>query len=172
MARIIYCHPSQSKYDYHIFTDLDFWDARRLLKDLVTVKRNFGEWPLGDEFPTQIVASDLSRKTIKAVERRLARAIVSPARHVIVRSMVFQGFFEFDPNRYYPARWSDQLKMHFTYRRLPLDQSALCNMYQTVRLDWVNGMIRIERVQRTEKYAPVIRTDKDAWRYSNKPSCF
>jgi hypothetical protein len=28
MARIIYCHLSQSKYDYHIYTDLDFWDSR------------------------------------------------------------------------------------------------------------------------------------------------
>ena len=61
MARIIYLHPRQSNYDYHIFTDLDFWDARRILKDLVTVKRIFGEWPPGDEFPTQIVAIGAQR---------------------------------------------------------------------------------------------------------------
>jgi hypothetical protein len=172
MARIIYCHPSQSKYDYHIFTDLDFWDTRRLVKDLVTIRRNFGEWPPGDEFPTQIVASDLPRKVIKEVERRLARAIVSPPRHVIVRSMIFQGFFEFDPSAYYPSRWSDNLKLHFTYRRLPLDQAVLSNSYQTVRLSWVNGMLRVERVQRSEKRDSIIRTAGDAQRYAHKPSCF
>jgi hypothetical protein len=172
MARIVYCHPSQSKYDYHVFTDLDFWDARRLLKDLLTVKRNFGQSPPGDEFPTQIVATGLPRRVIKEVERRLARAIVSPPRHVIVRSMVMDGFFEFDPARYYPERWSDDLKLHFTNKRLPLDQAVLTNAYQRVQISWKNKMIRVERVQRSEKYQPVIRTTREAQRYAHKPSCF
>jgi hypothetical protein len=172
MARIVYCHPSQSKYDYHVYTDLDFWDTRRLLKDLLTVKRNFGQWPPGDEFPTQIVATDLPRRVIKEVERRLARAIVSPPRHVIVRCMVMDGFFEFDPVRYYPEHWSDDLKLHFTNKRLPLDQAVLSNAYQRVQISWNNKMIRVERVQRSEKHQPVIRTTRQALRHAHKPSCF
>jgi hypothetical protein len=172
MARIIYRHPKQSNYDYHIFTDLDFWDVRRILKDLVTVKRNFGEWPPGDEFPTQIVAIGVHRKVLKEVERRLSRAIVSPARHVIVRSMVLHGYFEFSPALYYPERWSKNRMLHFTYHRLPLDQSVLSNMYQVARLFWVNDLIRVERVQRTEKFDPVIRTTKEAQRRVCVPSCF
>lgn len=172
MARIIYRHPKQRNYDYHVFTDLDFWDARRILKDLVTVKRNFGEWPPGDEFPTQIVATGVPRKALKEVEHRLSRAIVSPARHVIVRSMVLQGFFEFNPADYYPERWPKSLKLHFTYHRLPLDQAVLSNSYQVARLSWVNELIRVERVQRTEKFDPVIRTSKEAQRHGRVPSCF
>ncbi len=173
MARIIYRHPRQSKYDYHIFTDLDFWDTRRILKNLVTVKRNFGSWPPGDEFPTQAVGVDLDRAVIKEVERRLSRAIVSPARHVIVQSMIFQGFFEFDPSSYYPERWSERLRLQFTYRRLPLDQAVLNNPYQTVRIRFVDGgKIRIDRIQRAEKFSPIIRTIKDAERRAHVPSCF
>ena len=172
MARIIYCHPSQSKYDYHIYTDLDFWDARRLLKDLATIKRNFGNWPPGDEFPTQVVGTGLLRRVIKEIEKRLAKALVSPPRHVIVQAMVMHGYFEFDPRRYFPERWSESRMMYFTYRRLPLDQGALSNAYQTVRLSWVSGRIHVERVQREKKHDPVIKDVKDARRYANVPSCF
>jgi hypothetical protein len=172
MARIIYCHPNQTKYDYHIYTDLDFWDARRLVKDLAIVKRNFGKWPSGDEYPTQVVGYGLERSTVKAIEKRLARAIVSPPRHVIVRSMLFQGFFEFDPAKYYPKRWRKSLMLFFTYRRLPLEQSLLSNLYQTVQLSWVGEIIRVERVQRAAKYDPVIRTPRDARRDGIVPSCF
>jgi hypothetical protein len=172
MARIIYCHPRQSKYDYHIYTDLDFWDTRRLLKGLATVKRNFGKWPPGDGFPTQVVGMEIQRGVMKEIERRLAKALVSPPRHVIVQAMVMQGYFEFDPKDYYPTRWSASRMMHFTYRRLPLEQGALSNAYQTVRLCWANGNIRVERVQREKKYDPVIKNSKDARRYAIVPSCF
>jgi hypothetical protein len=172
MARIVYRHPRLSKFDYHILTDLDFWDARRLLKDLVTVKRNFGEWPPGDEFPTQVVAEGISRKVIKEVERRLSQAIVSPPRHVIVRSIMMQGFFEFDPAFYYPLRWSQSRMLHFTYKRLPLEQGLLNNLYQTIELTVVDGRIRVGRVQRAQKFDPVIRTAQDARRRTQVPSCF
>jgi hypothetical protein len=172
MARIVYRHPRLSKFDYHILTDLDFWDARKILGDLVTVKRNFGEWPPGDEFPTQVVAEGVSRKVIKEVERRLTKAIISPPRHVIVRSIMMQGFFEFDPALYYPERWSQSLVLHFTYKRLPLEQGLLNSLYQTIELMVVDGRVRVTRVQRTEKCDPVIRTAQDARRRAQVPSCF
>lgn len=172
MARVIYRHPSQTKYDFHIYTDLDFWDARRLLRDLATVRRNFGKHPDGDEFPTQVVADRLDRSRIREVERRLTKAIVSPPRHVIVRSMIFDGSFEFDPTVYYPKHWSESRKIHFTYKRLPLQQAVLCNPYQRVQLSWVGDKIRLERVQREEKHDPVIRTTKEARRSLHVPSCF
>lgn len=172
MVRIIYSHPHQSRYGYHIYTDLDFWDARRLLKDLCTVKRNFGKQPPGDEFPTQVVGDGLSRSMIKEVEKRLKKAIPSPPRHVIVRSMIFNGYFEFDPLEYFPQRWGKDQMIHFTYRRLPLEQSALCSPYQTVELSWVGEKIRIDRVQRERAYDPVIRNRKDAKRRLIAPSCF
>lgn len=172
MAKILYCHPAHTKYSYHIFTDLDFWDTRCLLKSLALVKRNFGSLLSGDAFPTQIVAEWLDRKSIKMIERRLRKAIVSPPRHVIVRSMVQEGFFEFDPWKYYPAHWTLNQALHFTYRRLPLQQGALSNPYQTVELRWVEEMIRVERVQRREKYDPVIRTPREARERLMVPSCF
>jgi hypothetical protein len=172
MARIIYCHPSLTGFDYHVFTDLDFWDARKVLKGLARVKRNFGKHVSGDEFPTQVVGDHIPRSRIKEIERRLTRALVSPARHVIVRSMVYTGFFEFSPERYFPQRWSKTRMMHFTHARLPLKQSALCNPYQTVRLTWVKDKIRIERVQRSEKHDPIIRNARDARRDLHVPSCF
>jgi hypothetical protein len=118
------------------------------------------------------VATGVQRKVLRDVEYRLSRAIVSPARHVIVRSMVLHGYFEFSPALYYPERWSKNRMLHFTYHRLPLDQSVLSNMYQVARLFWVNDLIRVERVQRTEKFDPVIRTTKEAQRRVCVPSCF
>lgn len=172
MARIIYCHPSQTRYAYHIFTNLDFWDARRILKDLVTVRRNFGKQITGDELPTQIAADYLSRSTIRKIEQRLKKAVPSPPRHVIVRSMVFHGWFEFDPFKYYPRRWSRSRMLHFTYHRLPLRQGALSNPYQKVDVVWVGDLIRVTRVQREEKYDPVIKTHREAREALQVPSCF
>jgi hypothetical protein len=172
MARIVYCHPSQTKYAYHVYTDLDFWDGRRLLKGLATVKRNFGHYLPGDDFPTQVTADFLPSSKIREIERRLKQAIVSPPRHVIVRSMIFEGYFEFDPVRFYPARWSRELMMHFTYRRLPLHQGVLNNPYHQVRLAWNGDKIRIDRVQRTEKYDPVIKNVSEARKHLMVPACF
>jgi hypothetical protein len=172
MARIVYCHPSQTKYDYHIFTDLDFWDARRLLRDIVPVRRNFGRQLSGDEFPTQVVANYLARPAVRQIEKRLRMAVISPPRHVIVRSMVFDGHFEFDPHKYYPSHWSPSRMIHFTFHRLPLQQGALCNPYQTVQLSWVGDKILVTRVQREKKHDPVIRTLKEAKQALAVPSCF
>jgi len=172
MARIIYSHPKQTRYEYHIYTDLDFWDARRLLKDLASVRRNFGNSPSGDEFPTQVVGNGFSASVMKKIERRIKRAITSPPRHVVVRSMVYDGYFEFDPSEYYPQRWSTRQVLHFTYHRLPLQQGSLCNPYQTVKLSMADNLVRVERVQRKEKFDPIIKTAKQARAHLVVPSCF
>lgn len=172
MARIIHCHPSQTLYEYHIFTDLDFWDARKILRRLARVKRNFGPHPPGDEFPTQVVGSALGRSHIARIERRLKRAIASPPRHVIVREVLSQGHFEFDPLRFYPARWSRSRMVHFTLKRLPLHEGPLNTPYRTVRVSWNHGKIRVERIPRKEKYDPVIRTREEQMRRKRVPSCF
>ncbi len=172
MARIIHSLPARTHNDYHIYTDLDFWDARRILKDLVQVKRNFGNDPAGDEFPTQVTASGLSLAVRILIEKRLKRAVASPPRHVIVDGMLAQGSFEFDPLRYYPKRWSWSRMMHFTYHRLPLRQGALETPYKKVRLSRVKGRIRVERVRRKEKYDPVIKDRQEAGRRRFVPSCF
>ncbi len=172
MARILYCHPSQTKHGFHIFTDLDFWDARRILGDLATVRRNFGAQPSGDEFPTQVIGENFGKATAREIEKRLAKAVVSPPRHVIVRSMVMDGYFEFDPLTYYPARWSRQLMMQFTLHRLPLEQSSLCNPHQVVEILWIQDRIRIHRIQRDEKQYRSIRTQEEAEQRLRVPSCF
>jgi hypothetical protein len=172
MAGIVHCHPGRTKYDYHIYTDLDFWDARRILKGIGTVKRNFGDMPPGDVFPTQVVGLGLGRGVAKEIERRIGKAIISPPRHFVVRSLVMEGFFEFDPGKYYPARWSAEQMLHFTLRRLPLEQGIVNSPFKTVRLSWNGGLIRVERVQREAKHDPVIRSLSDAKRRFNVPSCF
>jgi hypothetical protein len=172
MARILYCHPSNATHEFHIYTDLDFWDARRILLDLAQVKRNFGTDPPGDEFPTQVVADHLNNQTRKTIQHRIQKAIVSPPRHVIVSSILDHGFFEFDTSHYYPARWGRERMMYFTYRRLPMEQSALNSPHRTVRLDWVEGKIRVQRVQREEKYDPVIHSKNEAERRHKGPLCF
>lgn len=172
MARIVYCHPGLTYHYYHVFTDLDFWDARRLLKDLAEVRRNFGKYVSGDDFPTQVLYDEMRRSGVREIEKRLRRAISSPPRHLIVRAMVTDGFFEFDPLKYYPSHWSRTQMSHFTYQRLPLQQSALSNPYQTVGLVWVGDKLRIERVQRSEKYEPVIGTSEQARNRLSVPSCF
>lgn len=172
MARIIHCHPGRTSYEFHIFTDLDFWDARRILLDLAVVKRNFGQEPPGDEFPTQVVAEEVTRSTRSKIEKRLHRAVVSPPRHVIVDRLIMNGFFEFDPLDYFPKRWTKEKMYHFAVHRLPLESAALNSPYRTVRITWCNEKIRVERVNREEKYDPVIRTKKEALRRIRVPGCF
>jgi hypothetical protein len=172
MAHVIHCHPSQTTYAYHIYTDLDFWDARKILKELALVKRNFGQEPSGDEYPTQVVGNDLPRSVRSEIEKRLRKAVVSPPRHVIVRSILAEGFFEFDPSVHYPARWSPSRMLHFTCARLPLDQPSLNSVFKTIRLSWVDKKIRVEQIQRTDKYDPVIASKKEARRRQRVPGCF
>jgi len=172
MAKILHCHPSRTAYEFHLFTDLDFWDARRILKQLAVVKRNFGKDPPGNEFPTQIVADGLTRTLRAKIESRLKRAIVSPPRHVIVDTIIEQGYFEFDPLKYYPSRWTPQRMYHFTYHRLPLDSAFFNSPFKTVRVSWAEEKIRIERVQREKKYDPVIGNREEALRRLRIPSCF
>jgi hypothetical protein len=172
VAKIIYLHPSLVEDGYQVYTDLDFWDARRLLKDIAVVKRNFDEAPSGDEYPTRVLPTDLKPSCKREIERRLKKSIASPPRHVIVRSMLANGSFEFDPSKYYPERWSQSRMLHFTYHRLPLQQPALTTTYQTAQLRCANGKIRVERIQRKEKYDPVVRDRKDAKRRLMVPSCF
>ncbi len=172
MARIIFCHPSRTKYAYHIFTDLDFWDARKILMDLALVKRNFGAEPSGDEFPTQVVGTDIDRTVAATIKKRLDKAIVSPPRHVIVRSLVFDEVFEFDPGKYYPEKWSRDRMMQFTMRRLPVEQSVVSNAHQEPMLSWVGDRIRIERVQRSQRVDDVVRTVRESRRAFEVPSCF
>ena len=172
MARIIHCHPGRTTYYFHAFTDLDFWDARRILKDLAVVKRNFGKDPPSQEFPTQVVTEDATRSTRAKIEKRLKRALVSPPRHVIVEAIVKDGFFEFDPLDYYPGHWSREKMFRFTLHRVPLDNAVLNSPYQTARVAWQGEKIRVERVKREQKYDPVIRTKKEALRRMRIPGCF
>ena len=172
MARIVYCHPGRTRYAYHIFTDLDFWDARRILKDVVLVKRNYGQDPPGDEFPTQIVCMSVSPHVIREIEKRVKKAIVSPPRHVIVQSILEKGVYEFNPLDYFPRHWTPSRMLHFTHHRIPTAQSALNSPHKTITLSWVNGVIRIQRVRRKEKYDPVIRDKREAMRRLRVPSCF
>jgi len=172
MARIILCHPGRTRYAYHVFTDLDFWDARRIIGGLAVVKRNFGEDPPGDEFPTQVVAEKITPSARAGVERRLKKALVSPPRHVIVDAILRDGFFEFDPRRYYPQRWTGERMLHFTIHRLPLDNAVLNSPYRTVKVTWREGKIRVERIRRKEKYDPVIRRGKEARQRMKIPGCF
>ncbi|MEJ5301461.1 MAG: hypothetical protein WHS38_10785 [Thermodesulforhabdaceae bacterium] len=175
MAKIIYAHPTVKGYAHHIFTDLDFWDARKILRDLfdyLSVRRNFGNNPPGDEFPTQIVFEKTSKIVLAKVEARLKKAIPSPPRHVVVRHMILNGFFSFNPSDYYPNRWSKEKIEHFTWCRLPLEQTALCSPYQTVVLEWCGELLVVKRTQRSEKYDPKITTYKEERRWRFIPSAF
>lgn len=175
MAKIIYAHPKLKGYERHIFTDLDFWDARKVLRDLfdfLNVGRNFGTSPPGDEFPTQIIIREPRKNVIYKVENRLKKAIPSPPRHVVVRHMIFDGYFMFDPSKYYPQRWSKAKIEHFTWHRLPLDQTALCNPYETVVLEWCGSMLVVKRVKRPQKYDPKITTEKEERKWRFIPSAF
>ena len=172
MAKIIYAHPGQSEYDYRIYTDLDFWDTRRILMDLAMVKRNYGDEPSGDDFPTQVVGKDLSRSVKQKIIYRLEKAIASPPRHVIVRAIMNDGFFEFDPSKYYPDRWPLARIFFFTFNRLPLEQSKLNSPYKMPRVTYSDGRIKVFSVQREEKFDPVIDDIKASRRRRFIPSCF
>jgi hypothetical protein len=172
MARMIHCHPGRTTYSFHVFTDLDFWDARRILKNLAVVKRNFGQDPPGNEFPTQVVTEDETRSTRAKIEKRLKKALVSPPRHVVVDDILKDGFFEFDPLDYYPGHWSRERMFHFTLHRLPLDNAVLNSPFQTARVTWQGRKIRVERIKRKEKYDPVIHTKEEALKRMKIPGCF
>ncbi len=138
MARIIYDLASRGKGFYHIYTELDFWDARAVLQGLARVKRNFGTSPPGDQYPTQVVVEDFSSKVKGEIEKRLRRAIPSPPRHLIVQSIIFSGKFEFDRRKYYPDRWSQGRVVFFTRKRLPMNQPVINSPYKWVELS-ING---------------------------------
>ncbi len=175
MARIIYAHPAFRGYTHHIFTNLDFWDARKILRDLfssLVVRRNFGNTPPADQFPTQVVIEQATKDVISKVEYRLRRAIPSPPRHVVVRQMIVEGFFSFNPSDYYPSHWSKSRIEYFTWHRLPLEQTALCSPYHTVILEWYGELLVVKRVRRSEKYDPKITTLQEARKWRFIPSGF
>lgn len=147
MARIIYDLTSRGKGWYHIYTDLDFWDARGILKGLAKVKRNFGSSPPGDLYPAQVVVEDLSQKTKAAIEERLRRAIPSPPRHLIVQAIIFSGKFEFDRRKYYPDRWSPAKVLFFTRNRLPMNQPVINSPYKWVDLSIEGNIVTIQQQQ-------------------------
>jgi hypothetical protein len=145
MARIIYDLASRGKGFYHIYTELDFWDARAVLRGLAKVKRNFGNSPPGDDYPTQVVVEDLSSRVKGAIERRLRRAIPSPPRHLIVQSIIFSGKFAFDRRKYYPDRWSPEQVVFFTRKRLPMNQPVINSRYTWVELSISGNTVTIEQ---------------------------
>jgi hypothetical protein len=149
MARIIYDLASKGKGLYHIYTDLDFWDARGVLKGLAKVKRNFGNSPPGDQYPTQVVVEDMSQRVKGEIEKRLKRAIPSPPRHLIVQSIIFSGKFEFDWREYYPDRWSTDRVLFFTRKRLPMNQPVINSPYKWVQLSMSDNIVTIQQHQGT-----------------------
>jgi hypothetical protein len=147
MARIIHDLKAWGEGRYRLYTDLDFWDARKILRNLATARRNFGESPSGDQYPTQVMVDDPSPQVRREVEKRLLRAIPSPPRHVIVQSIVLSGRFSFPWRRYYPARWSPSRALFFTRNRLPLNQPVISSRYRWVELAMVGETIVIEQRQ-------------------------
>ena len=145
MARIIYDLASRGKGSYHIYTELDFWEARAVLKGLAKVKRNFGTSPPGDQYPTQVVVEDLSSRVKGEIEKRLKRAIPSPPRHLIVQSIVFSGKFAFDRRKYYPERWSSERVIFFTRKRLPMNQPVINSRYKWVELSISGNSVTIQQ---------------------------
>jgi hypothetical protein len=172
MARILYDHPRHGGFGYHIYTDLDFWDARRILGDLVAVRRNFGKSPPGRVFPAHVAAETMDTETARIIERRLGRAVASPPRHVVVEEILARGWFEFDPRDYCPARWSRSRMLRFAAHRLPIHQPPLATPHHSVRLTWSGERIRVERVRREKKHDPVISDPREARRRRFAPSCF
>jgi hypothetical protein len=171
MARIIYDLASRGKGRYHIYTDLDFWDARGVLKGLAKVKRNFGNSPPGDKFPTQVVVEDLSQKVKREIEKRLKRAIPSPPRHLIVQSIIFSGKFEFDRSKYYPDRWSAAKALFFTQKRLPMNQPVINSRYKWVELSIHGDTVTIQQHQGARPENPQTAGKKSKTEAFG-PSCF
>ena len=169
MARIIYNLASRGEGCYHIYTDLDFWDARTILEGLAKVKRNFGESPPGDQYPTQVVVEDLSLRVKGEIEKRIRRSIPSPPRHLIVQSIIYSSKFEFDRRDYYPDRWSSAKALFFTRKRLPMNQPVISSTYRWVELSIQGNIITIQqykgnppksdetttRKSKSEPYGPV-----------------
>ena len=173
MAKILRAYPGlKEKYEYHVFTNLDFWDARRILAGLATVQRNFGYDPPGDLFPTQVVVRTIHTPILQAIEKRLKKAVPSPPRHVVVETVLRQGYYEFDPLKYYPSRWSRTRMIHFSGFRLPIHFPPLATPHREMRLKWLGNRIRADRVLRSEKVDPVIASRKEAMRRRHSPSCF
>ena len=172
MARIIYDLASKGKGLYHIYTDLDFWDARGVLKGLAKVKRNFGNSPPGDLYPTQVVVEDLSSRVKKEIEKRLKRAIPSPPRHLIVQSIIYSGKFEFDRRHYYPDRWSREKVLFFTRNRLPMNQPVINSPYKWVELSIKGNKVTIQQRQgaRSEEQTQIIT--RKGKKTAHGPSCF
>jgi hypothetical protein len=147
MARIIHDLKAWSEGRYRLYTDLDFWDARKILRSLSTIRRNFGESPSGDQYPTQVMVDGPSAQVRREIEKRLLRAIPSPPRHLIVQSIVLSGRFSFPWRRYYPARWSPSRALFFTRKRLPLNQPVISSRYRWVELSMVGETIVLEQRQ-------------------------
>ncbi len=171
MARIIYDLASRGKGLYHIYTELDFWDAGGLLKGLAKFKRNFGNSPPGDAFPTQVVVEDLSRKVKREIEKRLKRAIPSPPRHLIVQSIIFSGKFAFDRRKYYPDRWSPAQVLFFTQKRLPMNQPAIKSRYKWVELSMHGHTVTIQQHQGARP-DPAETSGQSSRPETHGPSCF
>ena len=171
MARIIYDLASKGKGLYHIYTDLDFWDSRRLLKGLAKVKRNFGNSPPGDKYPTQVVVEDMSQRVKGEIEKRLKRAIPSPPRHLIVQAIIFSGKFEFDRRQYYPDRWSANRVLFFTRKRLPMNQPVINSEYKWVELSISDNIITIQQHQGTRPKATQAGK-KSGKQEAYGPTCF
>ena len=171
MARIVYNLASRGEGRYHIYTDLDFWDARAILKHLAKVKRNFGDSPPGDRYPTQVVVEDLSPRVKGEIEKRIRRSIPSPPRHLIVQSIIYSGKFEFDRRAYYPDRWSPTKALFFTRKRLPMNQPVISSTYKWVELSIRGNIITIQQHKGTPPKA-----DKATTRKSNSatygPVCY
>ena len=172
MARIIYDLASKGKGLYHIYTDLDFWDARGVLKGLAKVKRNFGNSPPGDQYPTQVVVEDLSSRVKKEIEKRLKCAIPSPPRHLLVQSIIFSGKFEFDRRQYYPDRWSPEKVLFFTRNRLPMNQPVINSPYRWVEITIKDNTVTIQQHQGTRPEQQIEPVTKKARTVGFGPSCF
>ena len=171
MARIIYDLHSKGKGLYHIYTDLDFWDARAVLKGLAKVKRNFGNSPPGDRYPTQVVVEDLGQRVKREIEKRLKRAIPSPPRHLIVQSVIFSGKFEFDRRQYYPDRWSAGRVIFFTRKRLPMNQPVINSAYKWVELSIKDNIVTIQQHQGVRP-KETQTSKKEGKQEAYGPSCF
>ena len=171
MARIIYDLASRGKGFYHIYTDLDFWDARGVLKGLAKVKRNFGTSPPGDQYPTQVVVEDLSSRVKREIEKRLKRAIPSPPRHLIVQSIILTEKFEFDRRKYYPDRWSSAKVVFFTQKRLPTNQPVINSRYKWVELSINGNTVTIQQRKGVRPDAPEA-AGKKGKHAAFGPACF
>jgi hypothetical protein len=172
MARIIHDFASRSQGLYRVYTDLDFWDARKILRGLAKVKRNFCSAPPGDQFPTQVVVEQGGTPEVKAeIEKRLKRAIPSPPRHLIVQSIIFSGSFTFDRRRYYPDRWSPGMVLFFMSKRLPTNQPVIESPYKWVEITISGNTVSIEQHQGVPPQTHRTRRKQDE-STSFGPSCF